>query len=417
VTDRQRLRADIAQKVTEYFRLEHAPGEFIPGQTRIQYGGRVFDESDMNRMVAAVLDFWLTEGPYAQEFEQKLGEFLGVREIVPVNSGSSANLVAVTALCSERRGGRRLCPSDEVIVPAMSFPTTVAPLVQNRLIPVFVDCTPGDYNPDPEQIRAAVSEKTRALMFAHTLGNPADMDAIMPIVHEHDLILIEDVCDALGSTFDGQMLGTFGEVSTLSFYPAHHITLGEGGAVCTSDPRLARIARSVRDWGRASGSDDQRYFFTEIGYNLKLTDPQAALGLAQLEKLPDFVAARKRNFQRLYSGLREWEQQLLLPCWHPKSDPSWFAFPITVRASAPFDRQQLMRHLEGARVETRVLFAGNILRQPGYSGIDCRVVGELQVSDSVLHSTFFVGVYPGLDEARIDYMLEVFADFMRAELR
>ena len=439
--ERERLRAEIARKVTELFRLEHEPDEFVPGKTRVQYAGRVFDERDMNRMVAAVLDFWLTAGPYAEQFEQKLGEFLGMPEIVPVNSGSSANLVAVTALCSERRGERRLRPGDEVIVPATSFPTTVAPLVQNRLIPVFIDCTLGDYNPDPEQIRAAVSPQTRALMFAHTLGNPADMDAIMPIVREHDLIMIEDVCDALGSTFDGQVLGTFAEVATLSFYPAHHITLGEGGAVFTRDPRLARIARSVRDWGRdcwcgyenppdgkcgrrferevpgVSGHYDHRYFFTEIGYNLKLTDPQAALGLAQLEKLPDFAAARKRNFQQLYSGLQEWEQQLLLPRWHAKADPSWFAFPISVRASAPFNRQQLMRHLESARVETRVLFAGNVLRQPGFSGIDCRVVGELPVSDRVLRSTFFVGVYPGLDEARIDYILEVFADFMRADLR
>ncbi|HJO34467.1 MAG TPA: DegT/DnrJ/EryC1/StrS family aminotransferase, partial [Anaerolineales bacterium] len=250
MTERERLRAEIARKVTEFFRLEHEPDEFVPGQTRVQYAGRVFDERDMNRMVAAVLDFWLTAGPYAEQFEQKLGEFLGVPEIVPVNSGSSANLVAVTALCSERRGECRLRPGDEVIVPATSFPTTVAPLVQNRLIPVLIDCTLGDYNPDPEQIRTAISPQTRALMFAHALGNPADMDAIMPIVREHDLIMIEDVCDALGSTFDGQVLGTFGEVATLSFYPAHHITLGEGGAVFTRDPRLARIARSVRDWGR-----------------------------------------------------------------------------------------------------------------------------------------------------------------------
>ena len=229
MTDSERLRAEIAHKVTEYFRLEHAPRQFVPHKTRVQYAGRVFDERDMTNMVDAVLDFWLTAGPYAHQFEEKMGEFLGVREIVPVNSGSSANLVAVTALCSERRGERRLRPGDEVIVPAMSFPTTVAPIVQNRLIPVFVDCTSGDYNCDPEQIRAAVSPKTRALMFAHTLGNPADMDAIMPIVLEHDLIVIEDVCDALGSTFDGKMLGTFGELATLSFYPAHHITLGEGG--------------------------------------------------------------------------------------------------------------------------------------------------------------------------------------------
>lgn len=441
MTAREDLRADIARKVTEYFHLEHTPADFVPGKTRLQYAGRVFDERDMNRMVNAVLDFWLTAGPYAQQFEHKLGEFLGVREIVPVNSGSSANLVAVTALCSERRGDLRLRPGDEVIVPATSFPTTVAPLIQNRLIPVFIDCTAGDYNPDPEQIRAAISPQTRALMFAHTLGNPADMDAIMPIARENDLILIEDVCDALGSTFDGKMLGTFGDVATLSFYPAHHITLGEGGAVFTRSSRLARVARSVRDWGRdcwcgydnpsngkcgrrfdqevpgVSGHYDHRYFFTEIGYNLKLTDPQAALGLAQLEKLPDFVAARKRNFRRLYAGLQQWEQYLLLPRWHPKADPSWFAFPISVHHGASFSRKQLMSYLEARKVETRVLFAGNVLRQPGFSGIDCRVVGDLPVSDRVLCSTFFIGVYPGLDEARIDYMLEVFADFMRTELR
>ena len=441
MTDSERLRAEIAQKVAEYFRLEHTPGPFLPHKTRVQYAGRVFDENDMTNMVDAVLDFWLTAGPYAHQFEDKLGEFLGVREIVPVNSGSSANLVAVTALCSERRGERRLRPGDEVIVPAMSFPTTVAPIVQNRLIPVFVDCTIGDYNCDPEQVSAAISPKTRALMFAHTLGNPADMDAIMPIALDHDLIVIEDVCDALGSTFDGKVLGTFGDLATLSFYPAHHITLGEGGAVFTQNSRLARIARTVRDWGRdcwcgydnppngkcgrrferevpgVSGYYDHRYLFTEIGYNLKLTDPQAALGLTQLEKLPDFISARKRNFKRLYDGMKQWEQYLLLPRWHPKADPAWFAFPMTVLPGTPFSRQQLMSYLEANMIETRMLFAGNMLRQPGFSGIDCRVVGDLQVSDNVLSSTFFVGVYPGLDDERIDYILEIFSDFMGTAIR
>lgn len=440
MNNRDRLKSEIMQKVTEYYLSEHSDQEFVPGKSRVKYAGRVFDERDMNMMIASVLDFWLTAGPYAKQFELELGKFLGVNEIVPVNSGSSANLVAVTAICSRRRGKQRLMPGDEVVVPATSFPTTVAPLVQNRLIPVFVDCELADYNLDVNQVQAAISSRTRAIMFAHTLGNPADMDAIMPIVRQHNLILIEDVCDALGSTYDGRILGTFGDVATLSFYPAHHITLGEGGAVFTRSHSLARIARSVRDWGRdcwceyenptdgkcgrrferevpgMSGYYDHRYYFTEIGYNLKLTDPQAALGLAQLEKLPDFIAARKRNFRRLYSGLEQWQDYLILPRWHQKSDPSWFAFPITVRQDAPFGRKEIIRYLEDMNIETRMLFAGNVLRQPGFYGIDCRIIGELPVSDHVMQSTFFVGVYPGLGNKQIDYMLETFSSFMQTSL-
>ena len=441
MTSKDRLISEIMQKVAEYYVIEHSDQEFIPGKSRVQYAGRVFDERDMNMMVASVLDFWLTAGPYAKQFELELGKFLGVSEIIPVNSGSSANLVAVTALCSRKRGEQRLVPGDEVIVPATSFPTTVAPLVQNRLTPVFVDCGIADYNLDINQVQAAISSRTRAIMFAHTLGNPADMDAIMQIVNEHNLILIEDVCDALGSTYDGRMLGTFGDIATLSFYPAHHITLGEGGAVFTRSHSLARIARSVRDWGRdcwceyenptdgkcgrrfereipgIAGYYDHRYYFTEIGYNLKLTDPQAALGLAQLEKLPDFIDVRKRNFMRLYSGLEQWQDYLTLPRWHKKSDPSWFAFPITVRQDAPFGRKEIIRYLEDNNIETRMLFAGNVLRQPGFSEIDCRIIGELPVSDHVMQSTFFVGVYPGLNNKQIDYMLDIFTSFMQASLR
>ena len=440
MNNRDRLKSEIMQKVSEYYFSEHSDQEFVPGESRVKYAGRVFDERDMNMMIASVLDFWLTAGPYAEQFELELGKFLGVNEIVPVNSGSSANLVAVTALCSRKRGKQRLLPGDEVIVPATSFPTTVAPLVQNRLVPVFVDCELGDYNLDVNQVQSAISSRTRAIMFAHTLGNPADMDTIMPIVREHNLTLIEDVCDALGSTYDGRILGTFGDVATLSFYPAHHITLGEGGAVFTRSHSLARIARSVRDWGRdcwcgydnptdgkcglrferevpgMSGYYDHRYYFTEIGYNLKLTDPQAALGLAQLEKLPDFIDARKRNFRRLYAGLEQWQDYLTLPEWHEKSDPSWFAFPITVRRDAPFGRKEIIRYLEDMNIETRMLFAGNVLRQPGFSEIDCRVIGELPVSDYVMQSTFFVGVYPGLGDKQIDYMLETFSSFMQGFL-
>ncbi|MCI0395848.1 MAG: lipopolysaccharide biosynthesis protein RfbH, partial [Chloroflexi bacterium] len=386
--------------------------------------------------VGAVLDFWLTAGPEAAAFEKKLSRFLGVREVIPVNSGSSANLVAVTALCSRQlRHGLR--PGDEVIIPAASFPTTVNPLIQNGLAPVFVDSCLGDYNLDPTQLEAAFSPRTRAVMFAHTLGNPANMDAVMEFVQRHDLFLIEDTCDALGSRWDGRLVGTFGHAATLSFYPAHHITLGEGGAVYTHSRRLAKIARAVRDWGRdcwcgydnpvngkcgirferevpgMPGFYDHRYYYTEIGYNLKLTDPQAAMGLAQLDKLPAFIARRKRNFAYLYEGLKPFQEFLLLPTWHAKADPSWFAFPLWVRDSAPFQRHHLTRFLEQHKVETRPLFAGNILKQPAYQDITCRVIGDLPAADQILRGALFVGVFPGLDTPQLDYMIETFTKFFQ----
>jgi CDP-6-deoxy-D-xylo-4-hexulose-3-dehydrase len=328
-----------------------------------------------------------------------------------------------------------LQPGDEVITPAVTFPTTLAPIVQNRLVPVLVDAELGTYNLDASQLEAACSARTRAIFVPHTLGNPAQIDHIAEFARERGLYLIEDTCDALGSTYAGRMVGTFGQLATLSFYPAHHITLGEGGAVYTNSRRLARVARTIRDWGRdcwcgydnpvngkcgirferelpgVPGFYDHRYLFTEIGYNLKITDVQAALGVAQMEKLPGFIAARKRNFARLNSGLRQYEEFFILPRWLPQADPSWFAFPLTVREGAPFDRNGLTRYLEARRIETRVLFAGHILHQPGYRAIECRVVGRLPNADQVVRGAFFVGVYPGLDDARIDYMLQVFADF------
>jgi CDP-6-deoxy-D-xylo-4-hexulose-3-dehydrase len=388
----------------------------------------------MQNMVSAVLDFWLTAGPYAEQFEKQLGAFLGVREVIPVNSGSSANLVAMTALCSKQlEYGLR--PGDEVIVPAVSFPTTINPIIQNRLVPVFVDSCLGDFNLDVTQLEAAVSPRTRALAFAHTLGNPANMDAVMAFVRKHNLLLMEDTCDALGSTWDGQQVGTFGDIATLSFYPAHHITMGEGGAAYTNRPRLAKIARAVRDWGRdcwcgyenpvngkcgirferevpgVVGYYDHRYFYSEIGYNLKLTDPQAAMGLAQLAKLPEFIVKRKANFAYLYEGLKPYQEYLMLPTWHAKAVPSWFSMPLLVRPEAPFLRHELTRFLETNKVQTRLIFAGNILRQPAYEGIEARVVGDLPVSDQVMRGGFFVGIYPGLDRTRLDYMLDVFARF------
>lgn len=430
------LRQAILDQVGEYYAKAHQGRPFEPGKTTVNYAGRVFDAAEMQNMVSAVLDFWLTAGPYAEEFEKQLGAFLGVREVIPTNSGSSANLVAITALCSKQlENGLR--PGDEVIVPAVSFPTTVNPVIQNRLTPVFVDSCLGDFNLDVTQLEAALSPRTRALVFAHTLGNPADMDAVMAFVRKHDLFLVEDTCDALGSTWDGQKLGTFGDIATLSFYPAHHITMGEGGAAYTNRPRLAKIARAVRDWGRdcwcgyenpvngkcgirfdrevpgIPGYYDHRYFYSEIGYNLKLTDPQAAMGLAQLAKLPTFIEQRKANFAYLYEGLKEFEEFLMLPTWHAKADPSWFAMPLLVRQEAPFLRHELTRFLEMNRVQTRLIFAGNIMRQPAYEGIEARVVGDLPISDQVMRGGFFVGVYPGLDRARLDYMLEMFGRFFR----
>lgn len=437
MTSSEKLRDRIHQLVDQYYQQAHADGAFVPGKTRINYGGRVYDEQELIAAVDAVLDFWLTVGPRTEAFQNGLTRFLGLRHALVVNSGSSANLIAVAALRSHRLE-RPLRPGDEVITPGMGFSTTVAPIVQNELIPVFVDCELGTYNLDPEQLGPALSDRTRALFFAHTLGNPVDMEPVMAFAREHDLYVIEDTCDALGSTYDDQLVGTFGDLGTISFYPAHHITTGEGGAVVTDDARLARVACSLRDWGRdcrctyasppagecgrrfeweIPGLDepyDHRYLYVEIGYNLKMTDVQAAIGLAQLRRLPGFIAARKRNFRRLYEGLRPYEEFLLLPTWSQRADPAWFAFPITVRPQAPFTRRDLITFLEERNIETRLLFAGNITRHPGYRHIKHRTVGDLPNSDVVLRSSFFVGVYPGLDEARLAYMLEAFADFFRS---
>lgn len=428
------LRQSILAQVAEFYEEVHADRTFVPGESKVNYAGRVYDEQEIQNMVSSVLDFWLTAGPYANKFEQKLGKYLGVREVIPVNSGSSANLVALTTLCSKQIDDP-LRPGDEVIVPATSFPTTVNPIIQNKLVPVFVDSCLGDYNLDVSQLEAAMSPKTRGIMFAHTLGNPADMDEIMVFVKKHNLYFVEDTCDALGSKWDDQMLGTFGDLATLSFYPAHHITLGEGGAVYTNRPKLAKIARAVRDWGRdcwcgydspvngkcgirferkipgMPGYYDHRYFYSEIGYNLKLTDPQAAMGLAQLDKVDSFVEARKHNFAYLYEGLKPFQEHLMLPTWHEKADVSWFSMPLLVRDEAPFLRHELTRFLESHKVETRTIFAGNILRQPGYQGIECRVIGDLPIADQIMRGAFFVGVYPGLDTTRLDYMIDTFGKF------
>jgi CDP-6-deoxy-D-xylo-4-hexulose-3-dehydrase len=433
------LRTEILDKVSEYYSLAHQQPPWEPGAGRVQYAGRVFDDRELRNMTDSVLEFWLTAGRYAETFEKMLGDFLGVREVIPVNSGSSANLVAMTTLRSPQLRSRRLEPGDEVITTAVTFPTTLAPIIQNGLVPVFVDSQIGNYNIDVDQLEAALSPRTGAIFAAHTLGNPIDMDTLMTFAREHELYVIEDNCDALGSVFGEQMTGTFGHLATSSFYPAHHITLGEGGAVVTNSRRLAKIARTIRDWGRdcwcgyvnppngrcgrrfewpVPGMEglhyDHRYLFTEIGYNLKLTDPLAAIGVAQMDKLPDFVTARKRNFRYLYDGLKPLEEFFILPTWHPKANPSWFAFPLTVRPEAPFTRDELQRYLEGRLIETRLLFAGNILKQPAYQHIRHRVIGDLPVSNLVMRGTLFVGVYPGLEQGQIEYIRGAFYDFLKS---
>lgn len=436
MSEAEDLRQSILAQVADYYRLVHQEANFIPGQSRVHYAGRVFDHREMQQVVGTALDYWLTAGPVADQFERELARFLGIREIIPVNSGSSANLVAVTALCSRQlRNGLR--PGDEVIVPAASFPTTINPIIQNNLIPVFIDSRIGDYNLDPGYLEAALSERTRAVMFAHTLGNPADLDAITDFITKHELFLIEDTCDALGSKWNGKLLGSFGHIATLSFYPAHHITTGEGGAAYTTSRRLAKIARSVRDWGRdcwcgydnptngkcgirferevpgMPGFYDHRYFYTEIGYNLKMTDLQAAAGLAQMEKLPDFIARRKLNFSYLLASLSQFSDFLILPSWAKQAEPAWFAFPITIHEEAPFSRYELTRFLANKNIETRPLFAGNILKQPAYQDLNCRVIGDLPVTDQIMSDTFFIGVYPGLNQQKLDYMIDAFKDFFK----
>ncbi len=436
-TETADLRAQILELVSRYYRERHVPPPFDAGRDPVRYAGRVFGEEELRNLVESGLDFYLTESRFTEQFEAGVADYLGLSDALFVNSGSSANLVALTTLTSPRLGERRLRPGDEVITVAAGFPSTVAPIVQNRLVPVFVDVRLGDYNVDPEQLRAAVTPRTRAIMLAHTLGVPYDLDAVMDLVERHDLWLIEDNCDALGSRYRDRLTGTFGHLATLSFYPAHQITTGEGGMVLTNDAALARIARSFRDWGRdcycAGGENntcgkrfgqqfgslpygyDHKYVYSHLGYNLKATDLQAAIGCAQLARLDGFVAARRRNHARLLAALRPYEDRLILPTAPPHTDPSWFGFVITVREGAGFTRNEMTEFLEANRIETRNLFSGNLLRHPAFDGVEHRVVGELTNSDVVMSRTFFVGVYPGIDDARMDYVIDAFGRFMAGD--
>jgi len=430
----EQLRRQILDLSNQYLAEAFPPAEFVPGQSSVPVSGKVIDSSDLSSVIDSALDCWFTTGRFAEEFERKLARFVGVRCASLVNSGSSANLLAVSALTSPKLGDRRLKPGDEVITVAAGFPTTLNPIIQNRLVPVFVDVTLPSYEIDVSQLGAARSDRTRAIFVAHTLGNVFDLDAVCAFAKKHDLWLIEDCCDALGSTWKGRRVGTFGDIATVSFYPAHHITMGEGGAVLTNKPNLQTLIESFRDWGRDcwchTGKDntcgkrfdwqlgslpcgyDHKYTYSHIGYNLKATDMQAALGQSQIEKLPHFIDRRKENFRYLSKALKPLENCLLLPEATPGSDPSWFGFPIGVREDAPFAREELIRALEGNKIGTRLLFGGNLLRQPAYEGCEYRAIGTLPNTDFVMNNVFWVGVYPGLTKPMLDFVASVVGEFV-----
>ncbi|HZS54841.1 MAG TPA: lipopolysaccharide biosynthesis protein RfbH [Bryobacteraceae bacterium] len=424
------LRQRILDLVAEYHAEAFAPRPFLPGGTAVPVSGRVFDDEDLRSLVDSSLDFWLTTGRFAAQFEKQFARWFGIRTATLVNSGSSADLLAVTALTSPKLGDRRLCPGDEVITVAAGFPTTLNPIIQNGLVPVFVDENIPTYNIDVTKLEEARSEKTRAIVIAHTLGNPFDLGAVTEFVEKHDLWLVEDCCDAVGATYRGRKVGTFGDLATVSFYPAHHITMGEGGCVLADKPLLKTIVESFRDWGRDCWCEpgkqntcgkrfewqlgelpcgyDHKYTYSHIGYNLKMTDMQAAVGVSQLKKLPEFIARRRANFHTLYNGLKDLEEFFILPEATPESEPSWFGFPIAVRPTAPFNRNQAIAFLESRQIATRLLFGGNLLRQPAYQGIKHRVVGSLENTDFIMNQVFWIGVYPGISIEMLDYVVDMF---------
>ena len=428
LTDAVQLRERILDLVAEFADAKHRAGAFFPGVTPVPPSGKVLGAREIQFLVDACLDGWLTTGRFNSEFQSRLAQYIGVRFAITTNSGSSANLLALSALTSPQLGADALRRGDEVIAVAAGFPTTVNPIVQNGLVPVFVDVDIPTYNIRPEMIERAVSERTGAIMVAHTLGNPFCLDEVMRVAKKYDLWVVEDCCDALGSTYRQRKVGTYGDVGTVSFYPAHHITMGEGGAVFTSDPDLKRIIESVRDWGRDCYCDpgkdntcgkrfgwqlgslpqgyDHKYTYSHLGYNLKITDMQAAVGLAQLDRLEGFVAQRKANFRHLKERLRTIEEFVILPEATAESDPSWFGFPITLRPEAPATRVDLLRFLDQYKVGTRLLFAGNLTRQPYFKDIHHRVVGTLEATDTIMNNTFWIGVYPGLSTPMLDYACE-----------
>ncbi len=442
------LRKQISVLVSAFHQARNSKSSFIVGKTPVKYAGRVFDEKEIQAAVNASLDFWLTEGRFTEEFQKQLAAKVGTEYAILTNSGSSANLLAMTALTSHLLGERRLKAGDEVVTVAAGFPTTVNPIILNQLIPVFVDVRIPTYNVSIDQLAAAISPRTRAIFLAHTLGNPFDLEEVLKIVKKHDLFLIEDCCDALGSKYGSMagcpqatnsssdaLVGSFGHISTFSFYPAHHITMGEGGAVLTSDKTLAQAVCSLKDWGRDCYCDpgkndtcgrrfsgqfgglpkgyDHKYVYSHIGYNLKATDIQAAIGVEQLKKIDRFCDIRRENFDRWMTGFRKYEDMFILPQATAGSDPAWFAFPVTIRDTARFSRTELTNYLSQHLVETRNLFAGNILRQPAYLHIAHRKIGKLTNTDRIMNNTFFLGTYPGLGQPEIDYSMNVIANFLK----
>ena len=429
------LRNEIFQKVKDLYLLrKKEENNFVPGESYIPYAGRVYDEKEIISLVDSAIDFWLTTGRYAKQFETEFAEFLGVKHCLLTNSGSSANLLAISALTSPKLGENRFKPGDEVITVAAAFPTTVNPIIQNNMIPVFVDVNLGTYNIQADKIEDAISDKTRAVFLAHTLGNPFNVKAVMEIAEKYDLWVIEDNCDALGSKYDGQYTGTFGHIATFSFYPPHHMTMGEGGALITNDTKLKRLIESFRDWGRdcwcEPGCDnscgkrfgwqlgelpfgyDHKYIYSHIGYNLKLTDMQAAIGVEQLKKLPSFIEARKRNFKMLYDGLKKYDNHFILPEVEPGAEPSWFGFLLTVREDAGFTKNEIVKYLEDHKISTRMLFAGNITKHPCFESVEYQVCGDLVNTDRIMDDTFWIGVYPGLKDVHLKFIIKKFANFI-----
>ncbi|KEI90370.1 lipopolysaccharide biosynthesis protein RfbH [Clostridium botulinum B2 433] len=436
IFDEAPLRNDILNRAKEFYRIKTKNKKFIPGETYIPASGKVVDEEDLANLIDASLDMWLTSGRYGDQFEKEFPKFIEAKYCSIVNSGSSANLVAVTALTSYKLGDRRLKEGDEVITVAAGFPTTVAPIVQNGLVPVFVDVELATYNIKVEELEDAISERTKAIVIAHTLGNPFDLHKVMEFAKKYNLWIIEDTCDALGGKYEGKYTGNFGHISTYSFYPAHHITMGEGGAVVTNDLELHNIVRSIRDWGRdcicPPGKDnicgkrftqqhgnlpvgyDHKYVYSHFGYNLKVTDMQAALGLSQLKKLHSFIEKRKENYSKLYKGLKQFEEYLILPEPTDNSEPSWFGFPITIKEDVKFSRNDITGFLENSKIGTRLLFAGNILKQPLFTQnkLNYRIVSELINTELIMSNTFWVGVWPGIDDEQINYIVEIFKKFL-----
>ena len=429
------IRAQIRALVADYHAAAFAAKPFVRGETPVPVSGRVFGASELQHLVDSGLDFWLTTGRFAARFEKAFAHVMGARHAMLVNSGSSANLLAVSALTSPMLDGRELHEGDEVITVAAGFPTTVNPIFQNGLVPVFVDVELPSYGIDISQLEAARSARTRAIIVAHALGNPYDVEAVAAFAKQHDLFLVEDCCDAVGATFDGRPVGTFGDLATVSFYPAHHITMGEGGCVLAHKPLWKRIVESFRDWGRDCWCDpgkentcgkrfqwqlgdlpygyDHKYTYTHVGYNLKLTDMQASVGVAQLDRLAGFLAARRRNVAYLQERLADLTDVLEFPSVHPKADPSWFGFLMRVRDDAPFDRNALVGFLEGRKIATRLLFGGNLVRQPAYRGLPFRVVGDLARTEQVMRGTLWVGCYPGLTNDMLDWIADSVREFCR----